>query len=56
VGGSDDRAELAEALDRALTVRGRFYLIEIMLARGEMSDTLSRFVAGFRRQRERAGA
>ena len=50
------RAELAAALDRALAVRGRFCLIEIMLARGEMSDTLSRFVAGYRRLRERTGA
>jgi indolepyruvate decarboxylase len=47
------RAELAAALDRAVTRRGRFSLIEIMLPRGVTSDTLARFVSGFKAARER---
>lgn len=43
------RAELKAALDRALATRGRFQLIDITLARGVLSDTLSRFVAGVKR-------
>lgn len=49
------RAELAAALDRALSTRGRFHLIEIMLPRGKMSDTLSRFLAGVRRLKDGKG-
>lgn len=49
------RAELAAALDRALATRGRFHLIEIMLPRGKMSDTLSRFLAGVKRLKDRKG-
>jgi indolepyruvate decarboxylase len=30
-------------------------LIEVMLPRGRTSDTLARFVAGFKSARERAG-
>jgi indolepyruvate decarboxylase len=41
------RAELAHALDLAAQTRGRFVLIEIMLAPGAVSPTLARFVAGF---------
>jgi indolepyruvate decarboxylase len=37
------RGQLAEALARAVVSRGRFQLIEIMLARGAMSATLARF-------------
>ena len=37
------RRQLAEALARAVASRGRFQLIEIMLARGAMSATLARF-------------
>jgi indolepyruvate decarboxylase len=49
------RAELASALDRALTTRGRFHLIEIMLPRGKMSETLTRFIAGVKRLKDRKG-
>jgi indolepyruvate decarboxylase len=38
------RAELKAALDQAVARRGRFQLIEVMLARGAMSPTLARFV------------
>lgn len=41
------RAGLAQALETAVTTRGRFQLIEIMLAPGSVSATLARFVAGF---------
>ncbi len=47
------RAELAAALSRAQATRGRFQLIEVMLPRGQTSDTLARFVAGFKAARER---
>lgn len=43
------RAELKAALDQAVATRGRFQLIEIMIPRGVLSDTLTRFVAGVRR-------
>jgi indolepyruvate decarboxylase len=46
------RAELVSALARAYATRGRFQLIEVMLPRGQTSDTLARFVAGFKRARE----
>jgi len=35
------RAELRSALDRAVVTRGQFYLIEIMLERGALSNTLA---------------
>jgi len=47
------RRELADALARAHATRGRFQLIEVMLPRGQTSDTLARFVAGFKAARER---
>ena len=47
------RAELIAALTRAHATRGRFQLIEAMLQRGETSDTLARFVAGFKAARAR---
>jgi indolepyruvate decarboxylase len=47
------RRELADALERAHAARGKFQLIEAMLARGKTSDTLARFVAGFKSARER---
>ena len=47
------RRELAHALARAHATRGRFQLIEVMLPRGQTSDTLARFVAGFKAARER---
>ena len=43
------RAELGAALDAALTRRGKFELIEVMIPRGVVSDTLERFVQGVRR-------
>jgi indolepyruvate decarboxylase len=49
------RAALAEALDRAVERRGQFSLIEAMLPRGVTSDTLARFVSGFKSVRERQG-
>jgi indolepyruvate decarboxylase len=47
------RAELIAALDRAVQRRGQFSLVEVMLPRGKTSDTLARFVAGFKSARER---
>ena len=43
------RRELKAALDAALAARGRFRLIEAMIPRGVLSDTLARFVAGVKR-------
>ena len=45
------KAELKAALDKAVATRGRFQLIEVMLQRGAMSDTLSRFVEGVKKGR-----
>ena len=57
IGGAGERVttrrELAAALDRAVARRGQFSLIEVMLPRGVTSDTLARFVAGFKSARER---
>jgi indolepyruvate decarboxylase len=57
IGGAGERvttrAQLAAALDRAVARRGQFSLIEVMLSRGATSDTLARFVAGFKAARER---
>lgn len=39
------RRELAHALERATNVRGRFVLIEAMLAPGVISETLARYIA-----------
>jgi indolepyruvate decarboxylase len=50
------RKELAQGLAHAQATTGRFQLIEVMLARGATSDTLSRFVAGFKAARERPSA
>jgi len=47
------RRELAAALDRAVNRRGQFSLIEVMLPRRVTSDTLARFVSGFKSVRER---
>ena len=41
------RAELAGALERAVARRGQFSIVEVMMPRGAISDTLSRFVSGF---------
>jgi indolepyruvate decarboxylase len=43
------RRELQAALARAVVTRGRFQLIEAMIARGVLSSTLERFVAGVKR-------
>jgi indolepyruvate decarboxylase len=57
IGGAGERVatrrELAAALERAHARRGQFSLIEVMLPRGQTSDTLARFVAGFKSARER---
>ena len=45
------RRDLAAALERAVKRRGRFSLVEVMLPRGHTSDTLARFVAGFKAHR-----
>ena len=46
------RGALVAALARAHATRGRFQLIEVMLPRGQTSDTLARFVAGFKAARD----
>jgi indolepyruvate decarboxylase len=38
------RKDLVEALTRAADTPGRFHLVEAMLERGAISDTLARFV------------
>lgn len=43
------RAGLRDALANAQATRGRFQLIEAMIPRGVLSDTLARFVAGTKR-------
>ncbi|MCQ3942528.1 MAG: indolepyruvate/phenylpyruvate decarboxylase [Alphaproteobacteria bacterium] len=48
------RAELVAALERAVKRRGTFSLVEVMLPRGQTSDTLARFVTGFKAAREKA--
>ncbi|MGC2780552.1 MAG: indolepyruvate/phenylpyruvate decarboxylase [Bradyrhizobium sp.] len=57
IGGTGERvatrAELVAALERAAQRRGQFSLIEVMLPRGKTSDTLARFVSGFKSARER---
>jgi indolepyruvate decarboxylase len=43
------RRELSEALAKEVATRGRFQLIEIMIPRGVLSTTLSRFVNAVKR-------
>jgi len=43
------RAQLADALESAIVERGAFQLVEAMIPRGALSDTLARFVAGQKR-------
>jgi indolepyruvate decarboxylase len=43
------RRELVDALGDAARTRGRFHLIDVRLAPGAMSETLSRFVSGVKR-------
>jgi indolepyruvate decarboxylase len=45
------RRQLAAALAKAQATRGRFQLIEVMLQHGQTSNTLARFVAGFKAAR-----
>ena len=47
------RRELRDALERAVNERGRFSLVEVMLPRGATSNTLARFVDGFKAVRAR---
>lgn len=49
------RAELKTALDAAFAERGRFQLIELMVAPGDSTPTLKRFSDGIRALRARAG-
>jgi indolepyruvate decarboxylase len=42
------RWQLQEALTKAMKSPGQFQLIEIMIPRGAISDTLSRFVSGLK--------
>lgn len=48
---ANTRRELKESLDSAIEDDSQFQLIEIMLKRGELSQTLSRFVDGIKRMR-----
>ena len=50
------RRELVTALSSAHARRGRFQLIEVMLARGAISDTLARFVAAIKGRNQPATA
>ena len=43
--------ELAAAMQHAVADRGRFVTIDAVMERGRMSETLSRYVAGFERRR-----
>lgn len=47
------RAELKSALDRAIKDTDGFQLIEVMIERGVLSDTLSRYVAAVKKVRGR---
>jgi indolepyruvate decarboxylase len=49
------RRQLAAALEGAVKRRGVFSLVEVMLPREVTSDTLARFVAGFKAVREKKG-
>ncbi len=48
------RARLKEALQTAAARRGRFQLIDVVIPRGAVSNSLERFVVGLRRRAERA--
>jgi indolepyruvate decarboxylase len=47
------RRELKESIERAFARRGEFALVEVMLPRGVTSETLTRFVSGFKAMRAR---
>ncbi|HVZ53785.1 MAG TPA: indolepyruvate/phenylpyruvate decarboxylase [Pseudolabrys sp.] len=59
IGGHGERVttrrELVAALEAAVARRGQFSLIEVMLPRGVTSNTLARFVSGFKAAREKKG-
>jgi indolepyruvate decarboxylase len=44
------RKELQQALNRAINERGKFFLIEAMIERGEISDILRRYLNGLSRR------
>jgi indolepyruvate decarboxylase len=46
------RKELKESLQKAIADESSFQLVEIMLKRGQLSQTLSRFVNGMKKMRE----
>ena len=48
---ANTRKELKESLDLAIADTSQFQLVEIMLNRGELSNTLSRFVEGIKKMR-----
>jgi indolepyruvate decarboxylase len=48
------RRQLRDALEGAVSRRGKFSLVEVMLPRGATSTTLARFVSGFKAVRTRA--
>ena len=48
------RRELKAALERAVRRTDKFSLVEVMLPRGVTSDTLARFVSGFKAVRDKA--
>ncbi len=50
------RRELKAAIDRAYATRGKFQLVEIMIPRGVLSQTLQRFVSGVKRLTNAASA
>jgi indolepyruvate decarboxylase len=50
------RRQLQDALERAVTRRGQFSLVEVMLPRGVTSRTLAQFVSGFKAARARTSA
>jgi indolepyruvate decarboxylase len=56
MGGAGERVttrrELAAALERAVKRRDSFSIVEVMLPRGVTSQTLARFIAGFKAARE----
>jgi indolepyruvate decarboxylase len=43
------RAELSAGLERAWQRPGRFQIVEVMLPKGAVSNTLARFVAGLKK-------
>jgi indolepyruvate decarboxylase len=44
------RKQLQQALNRAINKRGKFFLVEAMLERGEISDILRRYLNGLSRR------